>query len=274
MGSVIHPTAVISKGAAVGDNVNIGAYCVVDDNVTIGSGTVLRPFVRVCNFTEIGSGCTIYEHAVIGGDPQDLSYKGETTWARLGNNIVCREFVTVNRAVGEGNDTTVGDGCFIMEGVHLAHNVRVGRECTIANKAGLSGHVHIGDYVVIGGMAGFHQFTHVGSYCMVGGMSRIVQDVPPYTMAVGSPLYVYDINKVGLRRRGISSETRRLIREIYKVIYSKGMTIKEGLAEVERLYGDTQAGRMILDFASETLRGFSPRIDRSWQQKQEDKPVD
>ena len=179
----IHPTAIVAKEAKLGENVKIGP------KVEIGDGSELRAFSRVCDYTRMGAGCVIHEHAVIGGLPQDLSYRGEETWAILGDRVVCREFVTVNRAAGEGNVTQVGDGCFIMENVHLAHNVRIGHDCTIANKSGISGHVVVGDYVVIGGMTGFHQFTHIGSYCMIGGLSRITQDVPPYCLAAGIPLH-------------------------------------------------------------------------------------
>ena len=267
----IHPTAIVAKEAELGDNVNIGPYCIVDSKTKIGPGTVLKAFSRVCDYTRLGSDCVIHEHAVIGGVPQDLSYKGEETWAIIGDRVVCREYVTINRAVGEGESTTVGDGCFVMEGVHFAHNVHIGKECTVANKAGLSGQVHVGDYVVIGGMTGFHQFTHIGSYCMVGGLSRITQDVPPYCLAAGIPMRVYDINKVGLRRRNIDVQTRRKIREMYKLIYNSGLTIRDGLSQVRERYPDDPEAKMILDFAAESTRGFTPRMTQDWHHKTEDK---
>ena len=266
----IHPTAIVAKEAQIGEDVKIGPYCVVDAKVEIGDGTELRPFARVCDYTKIGSRCVIHEHAVIGGLPQDLSYRGEVTWAVLGDGVVCREFVTVNRAVGEGNVTKVGDCCFIMENVHLAHNVRIGRECTIANKSGLSGHVVVGDYAVIGGMAGFHQFTHIGSYCMIGGLSRISQDVPPYCLAAGIPLRVFDINKVGLRRRGFDSATRRKIRDMYKLIYGSSFSLKEAQEQIEEKYPNDAEAKTILDFIAESTRGLTPRISHDWGRKAED----
>lgn len=267
----IHSTAIVAPEAQLGEDVKIGPYCIVDGKTEIGDGTELRAFSRVCDFTRLGSECVIHEHAVIGGAPQDLSFRGEETWALLGNKVVCREFVTINRAVGEGESTVVGDGCFVMEGVHFAHNVKVGRECTIANKAGLSGHVHVGDFVVIGGMTGFHQFTHIGSYCMVGGLSRITQDVPPYCLAAGVPLRVYDINKVGLRRRNFDAETRRRIREMYRLIYNSGMTQKAAVAELQARYpGDAQA-ELILSFIADSQRGLTPRMTQDWNHKSEEK---
>lgn len=271
MGLQIHPTAIVAKEAELGDNVNIGPYCIVDAKTKIGSGTQLKAFSRICDYTVLGSDCVIHEHAVIGGVPQDLSYRGEETWAILGDRVVCREFVTVNRAVGEGESTVVGDGCFIMEGVHFAHNVHVGRECTVANKTGLSGHVIVGDYVVIGGMTGFHQFTHIGSYCMVGGLSRVTQDVPPFCLAAGVPLRVYDINRVGLRRRGFETKVRSKIRDMYKLIYNAGLTTKEALKELEARYPQDAEAGLILKFAAESSRGFTPRMTQDWHAKTEEK---
>lgn len=273
MGTKIHPTAIVSKKADLGENVQIGPYCIVDGDTRIGDGTVLRGFVRVCNFTEIGAGCTIYDYATIGGDPQDLSYKGEKSFARLGEGVVCREYVTVNRAAGEGESTVISDKCFIMEGVHVAHNVKIGRECTVANKVGFAGHVHVGDYAVIGGMSGFHQFVRIGSYCMIGGLSRITQDVPPYCLASGIPLRVYDINRIGLKRRGFDSHTRMQIRKMYRVIYRSGMTVREGVAEVKRLFGDDPAAQLILDFAEGATRGFVPSVRQGWK-KDGEKEID
>ena len=258
----IHPTAIVSPDAQIASGVEIGAYCVVDGLVEIGEGTILRPFSRVCDYTKIGKNCRIHEHAVIGGPPQDLSYKGEVTWAVLGDGVTCREYVTINRATGEGEITQIGDGCFIMENVHCAHNVKTGKFCTIANKNGIAGHVQIGDYAVIGGMSGFHQFVHIGSYCMIGGMSRITKDVPPFMMAVGAPIIVYDINKVGLRRRGFSQEQRTKIHNLYKKIYDEGLLFKEAIAQIEQDFPNDADAKLIVDFAHSTIRGFAPRCTK------------
>ncbi len=270
----VHPSAIVSKDAEIGDDVQIGPFCIVDGKTKIGARTELKAYSRVCDYTEVGTDCVFHEHAVIGGAPQDLGYKGETSWARIGNNVVCREFVTINRATGEGEETRVGDNCFIMENVHLAHNVVIGRDCTIANKAGLSGHVHVGDFAVIGGMSGFHQFVHIGSYCMVGGLSRLTQDVPPFCLAAGAPCRVYDINRVGLRRRGFSPESRRNIRDMYKIIYNSGLTIREGIKEVARIYAEDEAAKILLTFADESTRGFTPRMTQDWARKSEENSVD
>lgn len=260
----IHSTAIVSPNAQLGENVKIGPFCIVDENVAIGDSTELRAYVRIYPFTEMGSGCTIFDHAVIGAEPQDTTFKKEESWVRIGDNLMCREYVTINRAVGEGKATLVGDDCFIMENVHLAHNVRIGNDCTIANKCGLSGYTWLGDHIVVGGMTGFHQFVRVGSYCMVGGLSKVARDIPPYCLADGSPLKVYDINRIGLKRRGFDSGKRKLIREIYKTIYDHHKGTRECLAETEERFGFTEEGREILDFIAASQRGLTPRIDREW----------
>lgn len=258
MSTYIHPTAIVSDKAVLGDGVRIGPFCVVDEDVVLGAGTELIALAHVCRYTKVGENCTIHENAVVGGIPQDLSFGGEKSWVVIGNNVTIRESVTVNRSCGEGSVTSVGDSCMIMEGVHLAHNVTVGNGCVIANKAGLSGYVEIGDYAVIGGMAGFHQFVRVGRYCMVGGMCRVTQDVPPYCLAAGEPLRIFDINKIGLQRRGFEPSERQLIRRIYKAINNPNLPRKEGLAEAEELYGNEDTAKIILDFYRTSERGVAP----------------
>lgn len=263
----IHPTAVVSKEAEIGDNVTIGPYAIVEEKTIIGDDTTLRANSHVCRLTEVGKNCVLYEHSVIGGLPQDLSYGGEESWVKIGDNVVCREFVTINRATGEGELTSIGDNTYIMEGVHVAHNVKVGANCTIANKTGLSGYVRIEDHSVIGGMCGIHQFVHIGAYSMVGGMSKITQDIPPYCLAAGLPGRVYDINRIGLKRHGFDAETRRILRDIYRIIYNSGLGTKGGIAKVSELYGDLPVAKTIIAFVEDSKRGLTPRITQDWHNK-------
>lgn len=256
----IHPTAVVSTKAELADGVIIGPYCIVDEKVKIGEETELKPFVHVCDYTTLGKNCVVMEHANIGAAPQDLSFKGEVSYVTIGDKVTCREYVTVNRAAGEGNATTIGNNVLLMEGVHVAHNVVIGNNITVANKTGIAGHVHIDDFAVIGGMNGFHQFVHIGKYCMIGAMSRVTQDIPPFCLASGDPVKVYDINKVGLRRCRFEEEQRTAIRRMYKLIYGSHLTVREGLAEVEQQYGKLPEAKEILEFAKNATRGFAQRI--------------
>ena len=258
MSVVIHPTAIISRDAELGEGVRIGPYCVVEGHASIGPGTVLETFVSVHDHVTIGANCHIYEYTAIGGDPQDHNYKGETSWVHVGNNNIIRENVTINRATGEGCETVVGDHCFIMDSVHLAHNVRLGNHVTIANKVGLSGFVTVDDYTVFGGMAGVHQFVRIGSYCMIGGMYRVSKDVPHYTLASGEPLRLTGLNSVGLKRANFSLELRRGIRSFYRELYRKDRLFSQSLATLrEEASSYTPEVQRILSFYENSKRGVT-----------------
>ncbi|MBR4196476.1 MAG: acyl-ACP--UDP-N-acetylglucosamine O-acyltransferase [Synergistaceae bacterium] len=228
----IHPTAVISPKAEISDGVKIGPFCFVDGDASIGQGTELTAFVSIHSHVTIGRDCLICEHSAIGGDPQDHAYKGEISYVKIGDRNIIRENVTISRATGEGNATVVGSDCFIMEGVHFAHNVKVGDAVTVANKVGLSGFVEVGSHTVFGGMAGVHQFVRIGDYCMIGGLYRVSKDVPHYTLASGEPLRLSGLNKIGLQRGGFSPEVIREIYRFYRNLYRPEVSFTEAMNEI------------------------------------------
>ena len=254
----IHPTAIISEGAEIGEGVSVGPYSIVDAGAKIGDGTRIEAYVRITGYVSVGQSCRIFENSTLGREPQDHAFAGEESYVRIGDNVIIRENVTISRASGEGAVTSVGDGTMLMEGCHLGHNVRVGRECTITNKVGISGYCDIGNHVVLGGIAGLHQFVRVGDYAMVGGLARIVKDVPPYSTVAGNPALIYGLNSVGLRRHGFNQEQRTRIKNIYKLLFSVKMLRKEAAALVEEQYPNDELARFILDFANSSKRGLTP----------------
>ena len=258
MSVIVHPSAIVSPNAELEDGVKIGPFCVISDKVKIGAGTELVGFVSIHDYVSIGSNCKICEYTAIGGDPQDHGFKGEVSYVKIGNNNLIRENVTVNRATGEGNETRIGDDCFIMDSVHFAHNVHVGNHVTIANKVGLSGFVEVGDHTVFGGMAGVHQFVRIGDYCMIGGLYRVSKDVPHYTLASGEPLRLTGLNKVGLERGGIDSESRMEIQRFYRRLYDKNKrfteSLEEAIANKEKYIPEI---RHIIEFYEKSKRGVT-----------------
>ncbi|MGI6076521.1 MAG: acyl-ACP--UDP-N-acetylglucosamine O-acyltransferase [Pyramidobacter sp.] len=258
MGIQIHPSAIVSPHAEIADGAVIGPYCIVDEKVTIGARTVLRPYVHVCPYTKIGSDSILYEHSVLGPEPQDHAFKGETSWVVIGDYTEIRENVTIHRASGESMVTKVGDHCLIMEGVHLGHNVQIDDYVTISSKCGFAGYAEVGRYAVIGGMSGFHQFVRVGSYCMVGGASRVAQDVPPFLLANGSPCRIFSLNVIGLRRNGFSSERRLEIKRAYKKLYHSGKPMRSALADLEADQPESPDVQEIIAFfkGGDKKRGF------------------
>lgn len=258
MSVTIHPSSVISPRAELGNGVKIGAFCFVDGDAKIGDGTELTSFVSIHGHVTIGKDCQICEHTAIGGDPQDHGYNGEVSYVKIGDNNIIRENVTISRATGEGNLTVVGNDCFIMEGVHLAHNVQVGDYVTIANKVGLSGFVQVGSHTVFGGMAGVHQFVRIGEYCMIGGLYRVSKDVPHYTLASGEPLRLTGLNKIGLQRGGFDAEKIREIYRFYRNLYRKETSFTENLKEAISHKGEYDPEiRKIIEFYEGTKRGVT-----------------
>ena len=254
----IHSSSVVSSKAQLEDGVKIGPFCYISDDVKIGAGTEFVAFVSVHDHVSIGKNCKICEHTAIGGEPQDHGFKGEVSYVRIGSNNLIRENVTINRATGEGNATTVGNDCFIMEGVHFAHNVEIGDSVTIANKVGLSGFSKVGSHTVFGGMAGVHQFVRIGEYCMIGGLHRVSKDVPHYTLASGEPLRLTGLNKVGLRRGGFSPETIKKIYSFYRYLYDKDARFTDSLQDAVKSKAQyIPEVQKIIEFYENTQRGVT-----------------
>lgn len=235
MAKKIHQTAVIHPDAQIGENVEIGPFVVVGEKVVIGEGTKIAPHVVLDGDTTIGKDCVFFSGASIGAAPQDLKYKGEKSYVQIGDRTVVRECVTINRAVGEGEITQVGDDVLLMAYSHIGHNCMVGNGSIIANAVPLAGHVVLGNKVVVGGLAGIHQFVHIGDHVMIGGMARITQDVPPYLLVAGNPSVVHGLNLVGLKRHNFSSEARQEIKKIFKLIYRSKLNLTQAIEELKQM---------------------------------------
>lgn len=231
----IHPTAVIEPGARIDEDAVIGPYCVIGGQVSIGRGSHLMNHVAVNGFTAIGDHCTIFPFASLGQQTQDLKFKGGTPGVRIGSHVTIRESVTVNAATYDGDFTTVGDHCHIMAYAHIAHDCHVGNRVIMANNATLAGHVIVEDQSILGGLTAVHQFVRIGRLSITGGCSKVVKDIPPFAMADGNPASVHMVNKVGLERAGVSDEIQRSLKEAYKMIYRKNLTVAAALEAMNEL---------------------------------------
>jgi UDP-N-acetylglucosamine acyltransferase len=255
----IHPTAVIDPAAQLADDVEIGAYSVIGPDCIIGARTVVGPQVVMEQYTEIGEDCLIRAGAVLGGPPQDAKFKGERSFVRIGDRNQIREFVTLHRATGEDQATTVGNDNLIMAYVHIGHNCTVGNNTMISSYAGLSGHIALDDNVVLGGMVGVHQFVRVGKLAMLGGYSKVVQDVPPFMLADGRPADVLELNVRGLRRAGISAAERASLRHAYKLLYRNNMNVTQALEAIAEEVEPSPAVNLLVDFVRSMRDGSSGR---------------
>jgi UDP-N-acetylglucosamine acyltransferase len=250
----IHPSAVIDRSAHLGADVRIGPYAIVEANAVVGDGCELFAHSVICRNTVLGERNQIGYGAVLGGDPQDFSYKGAPSRVEIGSGNRIREYVTIHRATVENGATQVGDDNFIMGGVHLGHDTRVGHGAILANNTLLAGHVQVGDRAFLGGATIVHQHVRIGALAITRGGTRLGKDVPPYLMAVATN-QVSGINRLGLRRAGFSQETRRTIQAAYELIYRANLNITQAVTELRAKFHQPEIMAFI-DFIASSQRGI------------------
>lgn len=254
--SEIHPTAIVSPEARLGESVIIGPFCCVGPNVTIGAGTRLISHAVVDGYTRIDDGCTVFPFASIGLQTQDLKYKGGKPGVIVGAQTTIRESVTINAATADGDRTRVGSHCHIMAYAHIAHDCVVGDHVIIANVGTLAGHVILEDRVILGGLSAVHQFTRLGRNSIVGGCAKVVQDVPPFMMADGNPLRIPGLNTVGLSRAGVSEESQKALKLAHRLLYRSGLGTRDALARIEAEVQQTPEVQHLLQFVRSSERGI------------------
>ena len=227
---MIHPTALIDPQATIGSHVIVGPNAVIEGQAQIGDGCEIQAHAVITGRVIMGSRNVIGYGAVIGGEPQDFAFRPEICSAvHIGDGNRIREYCTIHRGSKENTATVVGDGCYLMAGAHLGHNVRLGDRVVIANNALLGGYVQVEEGVFIGGGCVFHQFIRVGRLAICQGASAFSKDIPPYTMAAERNS-VAGLNIVGLRRAGFTPEQRAEIKEAFALLYRRGLNVHQALA--------------------------------------------
>lgn len=233
----IHPTAIIEDNVEIGPDCEIAAYAVIK------------------RYTKLGARNRIFEHAVVGGEPQDVKFRGEQSYLEIGDDNLIREFCTLHRASGEGETTRIGSRNFFMVGCHVAHNCVIGSDNIFANEVALAGHIVVEDQVFISNNVGAHQFVRFGRHAMVGGKSKIVQDVLPFFTTDGNPPALRGLNSVGLRRSGFSESARRTLKEAYRLLFRSGLPMEEALQQLDQI--DDENVVHLIAFIRASKRGFT-----------------
>jgi len=229
MSTQIDPRAAISPKAQLGTNVTIGPFTVVEDGAVVGDGTSIAAVALIATGARIGKDCRIHHGAIISHAPQDLKYANEPSTCEIGDRTVVREYAALHRGTGEGGRTVIGEDCFLMGYVHIAHDCEVGSHVIMANASMLAGHTVVEDWVIIGGVTPVHQFTRIGCHAMIGGGVRVPKDVPPYCLASNHPLVFEGLNSIGLRRRGFTREAIDALDRAYQLIYRSGKNVSQAL---------------------------------------------
>ena len=255
----IHSTAIIDPSAEIAGSAEIGPYCVIGKDVRIGERTVLDSHVTVSTWTSIGEDCRFYSHCAVGGDPQDLKYRGEPTYLRIGSWNVFREFATLNRGtVGGGGLSTIGNRNLFMAYSHVAHDCHVGSDVIMANAATLAGHVEIADFSTVGAFSAVHQFCRVGPHAFIGGFSVVTRDALPYVKTVGdrNQAKIYGINSMGLQRRGIPEASIEELKQAYRILFRSQLNTSDALARVREKQWTAPEVEVLISFIEKSERGF------------------
>ena len=258
----IHPSAIIDKRTEIGKNNEIGPNVIIDGPVRIGDNNIISAGVVIRGKTIIGNNNHIYSYAMIGEDPQDITFNGGETTTIVGNGNTIREFVTIHRATSEETATRIGDNNYLMGHSHLAHDVVIGDNNYLANTASLAGHAEMGSNIFISFAVGIHQFARIGSYVMLGSHSKVGKDVLPFMTVDGNPALVRGLNLVGLKRSGFTPDRRKTIKDAYKQLFRSGANLQTSVNELEKMTKkvETEEQRsdiqMLLDFINGSKRGI------------------
>lgn len=254
---MIDSRAVIHPSARLADDVEVGPFTVIGADVEIGAGTKVHSHVVINGPTTIGCNNTIFQFSSVGEDCQDKKYRGEPTRLEIGDNNIIREGCTIHRGTIQDNSLTcIGNDNLLMAYVHIAHDCMVGNNCILANNTGLAGHVVVDDDVVMGGFSAVHQFCRVGRGSMAAAGAFIFKDLPAYVMASGSPAGAYGMNFEGMRRRGMSEATIRVLRQAYKVIYRQGLKTAEAIEALRGLATGVPEIDILINSLETSTRGI------------------
>ncbi len=255
MSSAIHPTAIVSPNAQLGEDVRIGPYAIVGEGCTLGDRSILEARAVLERNVRLGADATVGIGSVLGGDPQDLKFKGEETWVEIGDGTRIREYSTINRGTSQSYKTSVGKNCFLMSYVHLAHDCHVGDGVIISNGTQLAGHVTIEDRAIISGLVAVHQFVRIGKHSFTGGCSRVAKDVPPFLKAVGNPVKLYGLNSVGLQRSGFDEAVLRELKRAYRLFFRSELNVSQAMERARNELHPYPEVEHLLRFLEESGRG-------------------
>jgi UDP-N-acetylglucosamine acyltransferase len=251
----IHPTAVIDREAVLGAAVEIGPFAIVGPAVSIGDGCRIGPHATLERNVRLGAAARVGQGSVIGGDPQDLKYRGEESWVEIGERTVVREYSTVNRGTARTGVTRIGADSYLMSYVHVAHDCRIGDGVILANGAQLAGHVTVQDHANLSGLVAVHQFVTIGSYAFVGGCSRVTQDIPPYVTAVGNPVQLFGLNSVGLQRAGFPPDTIATLKRLYRYCFNSDLNFSQAIDRARMELPALPEVQRFLEFVAASERG-------------------
>jgi len=251
----LHPTAVVADGALLGSDVRVGPHAVIEEATSIGDRCEIRAHATVKRYTTLGADNAVHEGAVLGGEPQHVSFGGDRTELRIGAGNRIREGVTIHRGGKAGSVTRIGSECFLMAYAHVAHDDVLGDRVILANNVALAGHVTIDEGAFLSGGVVVHQFCRIGRLAMIGGNAKVVQDCLPFVITDGMPARARGLNLVGLRRAGLHATQVRALKEAYRLLFRAGLRLEAAVEKLAAL--QDPAVDELAAFIRESKRGFA-----------------
>lgn len=257
--SKIHPNAIVSPNAKLGNNIEVGPFAIIHDDVEIGNDCKIGPHAVIYDGARIGNRVKIFQGASVSNLPQDLKYNNEVTFLFIGDDTIIREFATLHKGTIATGKTAIGSKCLLMAYTHVAHDCTIGDQVIISNAVQIAGHVEIENTVIIGGLSAVHQFGKIGQHSMVGGGSMVTSGVPPYCMTSGYPARFMGLNNVGLKRRDFSDDDINAIKDAYRIFYQSGLVFSKAFEELKEKYIEHPIVKNILQFIEKSERGVIRR---------------
>jgi UDP-N-acetylglucosamine acyltransferase len=254
-GTRIHPTAIIAPDARLGVGVEVGPFAIIGESCALGDGSVIAARATLERNVTLGANVQVGSGSILGGPPQDVKYRGEQTTVEIGDGTVIREYTTINRGTTHSFKTKVGKNCFLMSYVHLGHDCQIGDGVVLVNGVQVAGHVTVDDRAIVSGLTAVHQFVRIGRFSFIGGCSRVAQDVPPYTRAVGNPIKLYGLNSVGLRRNNFSDDVVRELKRAYRLFFRSELNLSQAIQRAEAELEQLPEVQEFVRFVSDTNRG-------------------
>lgn len=250
-----HKNSIISEDSNIAENVVIGPFSIIEGGVDIDSDTEIGAYVHIKKNTSIGKNNKIFDGAIIGQQPQDVSYKKNTkSGIIIGNNNTIREYVTIHLSSNEGKYTHIGNNCYIMVGTHIAHDCTIEDNVTIVNNVSMAGYVKIERNAFLSGHVGIHQHCTIGAYSMIGSCEKISQDVVPYCLIDGFPAKTTGINTVGLKRANFTQKQRQNIKKAYKILFREKLSIKNSLIRLKTEFEHNENINYIINFVKNSIK--------------------
>jgi UDP-N-acetylglucosamine acyltransferase len=244
----IHPSAIVDPTAQLGEDVEVGPFSIVGPGCELGDGCVIAARATLDRDVILGRNVRVGTGSVLGGEPQDLKFKGERTTVEIGDGTVIRECTTINRGTTHSFRTVVGREAFLMTYVHIAHDCLISDGVILANGVQLAGHVEIDEKAILSGLTAVHQFVRIGRYAFVGGCSRVSKDIPPFIKAVGNPVQLYGLNTVGLQRNGFSDDAIRELKQAYKVFFRSELNLRQAVRRMQETTDNSPEVRELIGF--------------------------